>query len=221
VILAEHIRPGDHAWRKAPRAQARLHCASGIRAVELRVTEHSASEMLSETIAGDTEARNRLFAVLYDDLHARAHRELGRYSGATLSTTVLVHEAYLKLFDKPLDVRSREHFYHLAARTMRQVLIDHVRSRGRDKRGGRATAVTLGEDVIESNDLPVELVALDGALGELQTFDARLAKLAELHLFAGMEFTDIAEMLDTSERSIYREWRMARVFLRQRMGARE
>ena len=133
---AKRIRLGNPAARKATRAPAQLHCVKGIRAVGLRVTEHPANEMLSGTIAGDAEARNRLFALLYDDLHARAHRELGRYSGATLSTTVLVHEAYLKLFDKVLDVRSREHFYYLAARTMRQVLIDHVRSRGRDKRGG-------------------------------------------------------------------------------------
>src|SRR5450432_673148 len=92
---------------------------------------------------GDAEARNALFELLYTDLRRRAHAELANHSGNTLSTTALVHEAYLKLFDKELKIESRAHFFRLAARVMRQVLIDHVRTRDRFKRGGAFVITSL------------------------------------------------------------------------------
>ena len=183
----------------------------------------SASEALPELLAaaraGDAAARNRLFELLYADLRRRAHAELAGHARHSLCTTALVHEAYLKLFDKQLSVESRAHFFHLAARVMRQVLLDHVRDRQAEKRGGRAEAVTLTTGLVQAGTDPLPLIELDRALRALQDFDPRLAELTELHVFAGLEFAEIAELLATSERSVYRDWRLARVFLGKNMGA--
>lgn len=183
-------------------------------------------EPVSEPIAsvlvrashGDAEARNTLFELLYADLRRRAHAELANHSGNTLSTTALVHEAYLKLFDKELKIESRAHFFRLAARVMRQVLIDHVRTRDRIKRGSEF-AITSLDDADSAGPDQFPLIALDRALNELTEYDVALAELTELHVFAGLEFAEIAQMLNSSERSIYRDWRMARVFLRKAMAA--
>jgi len=175
------------------------------------------NHILERANDGDADARNQLFELLYADLRRRAHAELGRHAANTLSTTALVHETYLKLFDKTLRLESRAHFYRLAACVMRQVLIDHVRTRERVKRGGDFAITSLDDiDVQGADQFP--LLALDSALGELQAFDAALAELTELHVFAGLEFKDIAQLLQTSERSVYRDWRMARVFLRKAMA---
>ena len=177
------------------------------------------TRILAQASDGDPEARNRLFELLYADLHRRAHAELLNHARNTLSTTALVHETYIKLFDKPLNVESRAHFFRLAARVMRQVLIDHVRTRKRIKRGGDAMTITSLDDADRAGTDQFPLIALDRALDQLQTFDAGLAELTELHVFAGLEFAEIAQMLNSSERSIYRDWRMARVFLRKAMAA--
>lgn len=178
----------------------------------------SLAEVLERANRGDAAARNRLFEMLYADLRRRAHAELAQHARNTLSTTALVHETYIKLFDKELQLESRAHFYRLAGRVMRQVLIDHVRTRERIKRGGDLAITSLdGIDAEGADQFP--LLALDSALDELHAFDAALAQLTELHVFAGLEFRDIAQMLETSERSVYRDWRMARLFLRRAMAA--
>jgi RNA polymerase sigma factor (TIGR02999 family) len=173
--------------------------------------------LLAQASAGDATSRDRLFELLYADLHRRAHAELAGHARHSLCTTALVHEAYLKLFDKPLNLASRAHFFHLSARVMRQVLLDHVREQQARKRGGEAVAITLTALVAEDDTDPLPLIELDRALNALHVFDAQLAKLTELHVFAGLEFSEIAELLDSSERSVYRDWRMARVFLRRAM----
>jgi RNA polymerase sigma factor (TIGR02999 family) len=176
------------------------------------------TSIFAQASQGDADARNKLFELLYADLRRRAHGELAQHAGNTLSTTALVHEAYLKLFDKELHVESRAHFFRLAARVMRQVLIDHVRARDRVKRGGEFAITSLDNtDAAGADQFP--LIALDRALDELQAFDAGLAELTELHVFAGLEFGEIADLLASSERSVYRDWRMARVFLRKAMSA--
>lgn len=175
------------------------------------------ADILDRANQGDAAARNQLFELLYADLHRRAHAELAQHARNTLSTTALVHETYIKLFDKALKLESRAHFYRLAARVMRQVLIDHVRTRERIKRGGELAITSLdGVDAEGADQFP--LLALDRALSELHAFDAGLAELTELHVFAGLEFQDIAQLLASSERSVYRDWRMARVFLRKAMA---
>lgn len=178
---------------------------------------NDAANTPSEVQVDNSQTRNELFEVLYQELHSRAHRERARLGSSTLSTTALVHEAYVKLYDRPLNVESRQHFFHLAAQAMRQILVDHARARRRAKRGGGLINVTLDADIPLATDSPVALIALDAALDQLAALDPRLAKLAEMHVFAGLEFREIAELLGTSERSIYRDRRVARVFLRQQM----
>lgn len=179
--------------------------------------DESLTLLLAQASEGDAAARNRLFELLYADLRRRAHAELAGHARNSLCTTALVHEAYLRLFDKPLSVSSRAHFFHLAARVMRQVLLDHVRERQAQKRGGGAAAITLTPEVAAERADPLPLIALDRALDELQAFDPALAHLTELHVFAGLEFAEIAQLLATSERSVYRDWRLARVFLHRAM----
>jgi RNA polymerase sigma factor (TIGR02999 family) len=193
-----------------------LRCTA---AVLRRVTlSESVTVLLERANDGDAVARNRLFEMLYADLHRRAHAELARHRQQTLSTTALVHEAYLKLFDKPLSLASRAHFFHLAALVMRQVLVDAARERIAQKRGGDAAPITLTGDLGQPDSDPLPLVDLDRALTRLARFEPKLAKLTELHVFAGLEFGEIAQLLGTSERSIYRDWRLARVFLRNAMS---
>lgn len=175
--------------------------------------------LLAQASEGDATSRNRLFELLYADLRRRAHAEIAGHARHSLCTTALVHEAYLKLFDKPLSVASRAHFFHLAARVMRQVLLDHVRERQAQKRGGDVAPITLTARVPEEDTDPLPLIELDRALNDLQAFDAQLARLTELHVFAGLEFGEIAQLLDMSERSVYRDWRLARVFLRRAMDS--
>lgn len=177
----------------------------------------SLTQLLVQASQGDAQSRNRLFELLYADMHRRAHIELAGHARHSLCTTALVHEVYIKLFDKSLSVANRAHFFHLAARVMRQVLLDHVRDRRALKRGGEAVPITLTERVEQPDTDPLPLIELDRALNDLAAFDDRLARITELHVFAGLEFAEIAELLDTSERGIYREWRLARVFLRKAM----
>jgi RNA polymerase sigma factor (TIGR02999 family) len=175
------------------------------------------TDLLARVSAGDEAANNRVFELLYSDLRARAHAELGRLVSNTLSTTCLVHETYLKLVDKRLAVHDRSHFFRLASHVMRQVLIDHERARSRVKRGGGLAITSLDDADAEGPD-QFPLMALDRALNQLQSYDGKLAELTELHVFGGLGFQEIADMLDSSERSIYRDWRMARVFLRKAMA---
>lgn len=166
---------------------------------------------------GDTAAYDALFSAIYDDLRRRAHHLLHQAQGATLSTTALVHETYLKLAGSQLALQDRAHFFCIASRAMRQVLLNTARDRSAMKRGGDWSRVTLsalttGEEV----DL-LELLALDKALVVLGNEDARLAQIVELHFFAGLGFAEIAELLALSERTVARDWRAARALLRHHM----
>jgi RNA polymerase sigma factor (TIGR02999 family) len=162
--------------------------------------------------AGDGGARDRLFAIIYDELRRRARQQLGDLPRSTLCTTQLVHEAYLKLVDKPLALNDRAHFFRLVAQVMRQVLIDHLRERGARRRGGDGQRVTL-TDQGSSEGLSLDLLALDAALRALADSDAGLADLVELRLLAGLEFDAIAQLRGQSERTVYRDWRAARAYL--------
>ena len=154
------------------------------------------------------------FAVLYGELHRLAHGQLWRASGpATLNTTAVVHEAYLKLSAAEPRWNDRSHFLATAARVMRQVIIDYARSQATEKRGGELARVTLPEDVAAASHSLDELLAVDGGMKLLEETDARLARLVELRFFAGLTNAEIAEVLALSERSVERDWRRARAFL--------
>lgn len=168
--------------------------------------------------AGDGGARDQLFAIIYEELRRRARQQLGNMPRSTLCTTQLVHEAYLKLVDKPLALTDRAHFFRLVAQVMRQVLVDHLRERGAQRRGGDGRRVTLTDQGV-SEGLSLDLLALDAALRELTDQAPDLADLVELRLLAGLEFDAIAELREQSERTVYRDWRAARAFLKVRLDA--
>jgi RNA polymerase sigma factor (TIGR02999 family) len=153
------------------------------------------------------------FEALYAELHALAHRQLWRARpGSTLNTTALVHEAYLKLAHVE-GVTDPQHFFALAARAMRQVLVDHARERAAQKRGGAQVRVTLDEEEAGIAANAEELLVIDGALAGLQQVDPRLARVVELRFFGGLSVEETARALGTSTATVKRDWRAARAFL--------
>ena len=164
---------------------------------------------------GDAGAGDRLFALVYDDLSALARRQLARLRpGQTLAPTVLVHEAYLKFADRSAPhAVNRQHFLGIAARAMRHIVIDYIR-RIRAKKRDVGIHVPLDSVVFAvRDDVGLDLLDLDDALGALERLDARQANVVELRFFAGLELNEIASVLETSERTIKRDWQKARAFL--------
>lgn len=178
------------------------------------------TELIGRGRAGDALAAERLFAALYDELRHLAAAQL-RGDDAMRSTS-LVHEAYLKLVNHgALEINDRAHFFAVAARVMRQIVIDHVRTRAALRRGGDLIFAPLDTTALqaaahERND---ELLALDAALDRLASIDGPLAALVEMRFYAGLELSEVASVQDRSERSLKRDWRRARAFLQREMSA--
>jgi len=161
---------------------------------------------------------NALFVLVYQELRriARGQRRAAG-SPVTLDTTALVHEVYLKLQGIPESTRfDRVHFLSLAARAMRQILVDHARSRTRIKRGGPYSITGLSDDIGVASEL-VDMLALDEALTQLAHVDARAGQLVEWHVFGGLAMPDIAQLQGVTERTAFRDWRRARAFLVDRL----
>lgn len=177
------------------------------------VTNPAADEMQVES-SGD------LFALAYDELKRLAHHaRRERRSYETLDTTALVHETYLKIGAHKLAAGKEPGYLRaLAARAMRQILVDRARRRMADKRGAGAPQVTLNGLEPESAAQPFDLVAVDAALTQLEMLDARLAHIVELHVFAGMPIVQIAAQLGLGERTVFRRWRVARAFLVEQLA---
>jgi RNA polymerase sigma factor (TIGR02999 family) len=164
----------------------------------------------------DPQAMNRLFEVLYDDLRLMARAKLRRSAPMTvLDTTALVHESYLRfLRTGDLRVEDRPHFLAYAARVMRSIVVDLIRSRLADRHGGNALHVTLNTDISDSASVREdEVIMVNDALDELATIDPRLVKVVEMRYFAGMSEVEIAESLGVSVRTVERDWEKARLFL--------
>ncbi|MDZ3824595.1 MAG: ECF-type sigma factor [Pseudoxanthomonas sp.] len=169
--------------------------------------------------AGDGQARERLNAAVYQELRVMARRRLaGERGGHTLQPTALVHEAWLRMADGDADWRDRAHFFATAALHMRSVLVDHARARLADKRGGGALRVTL-DDGLAASDADADFLALDQALAELESEDARTAKVIELTYFAGLKRDEIAHVLEVSVPTVDRALRFGRAWLRQALAA--
>jgi RNA polymerase sigma factor (TIGR02999 family) len=177
--------------------------------------------LLQAAHAGNRDAFDRLFGVVYEELRRIAQRQLRVGAGGvvTLQTTALVHEAYLRLRRSAnWSSRDRQHFYALAAQVMRRLVIDYARARTRDKRGGR-----LALYPIEGVDLPVaeraeSVLALDEALVRLERADPELARLVEWRFFGGLSTEEVADLMAVSERTVKRRWRLARAFLLQELA---
>ena len=160
-----------------------------------------------------------LFSVTYEELRRIAGRVKRDDPGATLSPTALVNEAWLKLARSPqLRVESPLHFKRLAARAMRQLLVEAARRRNSLKRGDGALCVTFDESFAAAPGSETELLALDSALLELARLDPRQAAIVESRFFGGLEIREIASLLEISEATVMRDWRAARAWLSVRLG---
>lgn len=171
--------------------------------------------LLQSSAEGDRDAFRRLIPLVYGDLRGIAHRRLrSERPGHTLDTTAIVHEAYLHLVPQATATwQDRAHFFAVAARVIRHVLIDHARRRNAEKRGGSAIRVPLREDLAGEEDPTVDLLALDEALESLAEKDRRLREVVECRFFAGMSMKETAEALGVSKRTAERDWTRARTYL--------
>lgn len=187
----------------------------------VRITESLAAARL-----GDRDAFNTVFTAVHDELTRLARAQRRRHSpDATLDTTALVHETYLKLaLPANLSVEDRGHFFALAARAMRQILVTSARRRQAQKRGGGVPALSGAE---LAGDMPLsgvspfplpELLAIHQSLERLEELDADLARLVELRFFAGLTEEEIAELRGVSSRTVRRDWKAARAFLLRQLG---
>ena len=176
--------------------------------------DHAVTGMLQLVRRGDPEVAAELIPLIYRELHAIAERHMRRErQGHTLQATVLVHEAFLQLAgtDK-IEWQNRAHFFALASRAMRRLLIDHARSAKAEKRPGGHQQVELNSQLPMASG-PVDLLALNEALERLATWDLRQCHVVEMRFFAGLGFAEIAEVLGISERTAKRDWTMARAWL--------
>lgn len=177
---------------------------------------HEVTRLLDAAKQGDRDALDRLLPLVYDELRRLADRELRREHGArTLQATALVHEAYIKLAGGgAIHASDRAHFLAIAARAMRQVLVDQARKRKASKRGGDWAVTTLGSaDGVADVDA-AEMLALDAALDQL---DERQRQVVEYRFFAGLEEKEIATMLGVTDRTVRRDWVKARAWLYRAM----
>jgi RNA polymerase sigma factor (TIGR02999 family) len=185
------------------------------------MSEETLEGLLAASRRGEAGAFDRAYAQVYEELRAVAHRQRrGLGAGETLSTTALVHEAFLKLSGgRSIEIRDHHHLVALAARAMRQILVDSARARLTAKRGSGRVAEDLDPDAVPTPGLAVELLALDDALTRLERLDARLARLVEWRYFGGMTDQELAGAMECSERTVRRDWAKARAFLVREMGS--
>jgi RNA polymerase sigma factor (TIGR02999 family) len=183
--------------------------------------DDSVTRIIAACAGDDGALLSRVFPVVYEELRRIAHRALLRARGsATLSTTALVNETYLKLAGHAdLDLEGRKHLFALCARAMRQIVVDHARRRHADKRGGEP-AWSLDTLDADSADRPETVVALDEALTALAERDPRLVRLIEYRVFGGLDSAGIAELLGLSPRSVQREWLRARAWVGRALDVR-
>lgn len=183
--------------------------------------DQEVTRLLHELSGGDQSALARLVPLIYDELRALASREMRRERGEhTLQPTALVHEVFLRLVDRPgLSWQSRAHFLNLAAQSMRRILVDHARRRGRKKRGDGAVRVTLDEELAGPGDDRPDLADIDEALERLAAKDSRKAKVVELRFFAGLSIPETARVLGLSDATVKREWQFAKAWIQRELGA--
>jgi len=178
------------------------------------------TRLLAAVRGGDEEAVDQLTPALYEELRRLAKRHMaGQRRGHTLQTRDLVGEAYLKLANLPkTEWNDRIHFFAVASRAMRCVLVDYARRRGYAKRGGNPIRVSLSEADQTSEQKSAEVIAVDEALIRLATLDPRKSRIVELRYFGGLSVEESADLLGLSSRTIKREWRWARAWLYRELG---
>src|SRR6266705_3085757 len=179
------------------------------------VSPHEVTELLAKWSHGDDAALAELTPLVYEELRRLAHRQMGgQRPEHTLQTTALVNEAYLRLADQTNPSwQNRAHFFAVAARAMRQIVVDYARSYKSQKRGGGALKVELDEAAIVSPEQSKEIIYLHEALERLATLDSRKARVVELKYFGGLNHDEIAEVLKVSTVTVRRDWRFAKAWL--------
>jgi RNA polymerase sigma factor (TIGR02999 family) len=172
------------------------------------------TQLLQELSGGDQQALNRLVPLVYEQLRTLAARFLrSERPDHTLRATALVHEAYMHLVNADLTWQDRRHFYAVAARVMRRILVDHARAQKRQKRGGGAAQIPLDEAVLVGPDISPDVLNLDESLQRLSALDGRKAQIIELLFFGGLTYEEIAGVLDISPATVHRELKMAKAWL--------
>jgi RNA polymerase sigma-70 factor, ECF subfamily len=181
------------------------------------------TQLLQAWSEGDSSALERLTPLVYEELHRLAHRYLHReHSTNTLQTSALVNEAYLRLIDwKNVRWQNRAHFFGVAAGMMRRILVDFARARHAGRRGGDLQRVSLEETGPLSMDRTADFIALDDALKSLAVLDPRKSQVVELRFFGGLGVDETAEVLNTSSRTVMREWSLARAWLYRELVRRD
>lgn len=188
--------------------------------------QHTATRIVGELAAGDARGAPELARLVYDNLRRYAAALAGNAEGGgggggeALQPTALVHEAYLRLVDQSrVDWQGRTHFFAVGAEMIRRVLVDDARRRGTEKRGGGWRRVSLDGENAVTDETAVDVLALNEALGKLGELDPRAARVVELRFFGGLRDADIGPVLGVSERTVRDDWRMARAWLRDALGA--
>jgi RNA polymerase sigma-70 factor (ECF subfamily) len=171
--------------------------------------------LLSAWRGGKQDAQDRLFQLVYADLHRVASRYMSRERPEhTLQATALVNEAYIRLIGLgEFHWQDRAHFFSVAARVMRRILVDSARARRFQKRGGGAASLSLDEALVVTGQHGPDLVALDEALSALSAMDERKGRVVELRFFGGLSASETAELLGVSPDTVLRDWKMAKVWL--------
>jgi RNA polymerase sigma-70 factor, ECF subfamily len=185
------------------------------RGVEMADVESRVSGLLRQWSGGDDQALEQLVPIVYKELRRLAHYHLGRErDGHSLETTALVHEVYLRLCDQD-DPRweDRAHFFAVAARLMRRILVDYSRRRGAEKRGAGAVHIPLDDALILPVPVQFDLIELDGALEQLAAVHPRKYQVVEMRFFAGLGAKEIAAVLKTTEATVRRDWIIAKGWL--------
>jgi RNA polymerase sigma factor (TIGR02999 family) len=174
-------------------------------------TQH-VEQLLAEIDGGDASAVDRLLPLVYDELHGLAVRHLARQRvGHTLQPTALVHEAYLRRDDA--EWAGKAHFLAVAAKAMRQILLNHARDRAAVKRGGDLRRVTLDSGLVSTGERDVDLLALDGALGRLAKLSERQARVVELRFFGGLSIAETARVLGVGTTTVEDDWFVAKAWM--------
>ena len=181
---------------------------------------HEVTKLLKQWSEGDQTALDQLIPLVHDELHRLARHHMRREGpGHILQTSALINEAYLRLVDQPqIRWENRAHFFGIAARLMRRILVDEARKRDSAKRGGSLIQVPLDEATSVAQEQAANVAALDEALQRLETIDARQGQIVELRFFGGLNIEQTADVLKVSPGTVMRDWTFARAWLRKEMN---
>jgi RNA polymerase sigma factor (TIGR02999 family) len=192
----------------------------------MRAVHQDSSNQVTQLLVrwrdGDREALDSLMPIVYSELRGMAHRYLQRErSDHTLQSTALVHEAYVRLVGQKLpEWQNRAHFFGVAARLMRQILVEYARGHQAAKRGGSVCKITLDEGALVAPQADLDVMVLDDALQDLAKLDQQQSRIVELRFFAGLSIDDTSEVLGISPATVSREWTIARIWLHREISRR-